>query len=146
MAETLGTLCDKLTVVKLKQWHCDAPPKMESLVLQERQLTEEINEFLASAVDGRIPLGKITFAANKIYKKDGNRVGEVTGALGTVVSQLANVNCQLWHEQEKVYEFEKVAPGEKDLVIKQLALLNLERNKCIEAIDKNLHEMLKARG
>ena len=27
MAETLGSLCDKLTIVKLKQWHTDDPAR-----------------------------------------------------------------------------------------------------------------------
>ena len=145
MAETLGSLCDKLTIVKLKQWHCDAESKMQSLNVQEEQLKEEINEFLALAVSGRIPLEKIIFAANKIFKGEGNDVGAVMGELGAVVSQLAEVNCKIWHEQEKVYEFEKVLPEEKNAVINRLAVLNLERNKCIEAVDKNLFEILKAR-
>ena len=145
MAETLGTLCDKLIVVKLKQWHCDASLKMKSLNLQEGQLKEEIDNFLTSSLQGKIPMEKIIFAANKIFKQEGNEVGEVVGELGAVVSQLAYVNCNIWHEQEKVYEFEKVAAVEKDVVIKQLALLNLERNKCIEAIDKNLYEILRKR-
>jgi hypothetical protein len=46
------------------------------------------------------------------------------------------VNCQLWHEQEKVYEFEKVPAEQKDVVVKGLAILNLKRNKCIDLIDR----------
>jgi hypothetical protein len=145
MAETLGTLCDKLTVVKLKQWHCDEEPKIKSLSLQERQLIEEIDDFLSSSLRGEIPMDKIIFAANKIYKKEGNLIGEVEGALGSVMSQLAYINCNIWHEQEKVYEFDKVIDKDKDIVIKKLALLNLERNKCIEAIDKNLFDILKTK-
>ena len=39
MAETLGSLCDKLTIVKLKQWHSlRAPSRLESLAAQEEQL------------------------------------------------------------------------------------------------------------
>ncbi len=142
MAETLGALCDKLTVVKLKQWHCDEESKMKSLTLQEAQLREEIDDFFESSIQGMIPLEKITFSANKIFKKEGNEIGEILGGLGSIVSQLAYVNCNIWHEQEKVYEFEKVAPEVKDAVIKQLAVLNLERNKCIEAIDKILYNAL----
>ena len=33
MAETLGSLCDKLTVVKLKQFHADDPQRLESLAI-----------------------------------------------------------------------------------------------------------------
>ena len=80
----------------------------------------------------------MTFAANKVFKKEGNEVAEVKGNFGEVFYQLADVNCRLWHEQEKVYEFEAVPVDEKDKVVKQLALLNLERNKCIDAINELL--------
>ena len=43
MAETLGSLCDKLTIVKLKQYHSDDPQRLESLALQAGQLQQEIN-------------------------------------------------------------------------------------------------------
>ena len=114
MAETLGTLCDKLTVVKLKQWHSDNQAKSASLAQQETQLKVEIDEFVALAVSGGIPAGRLTFAANKIFKNEGNKVAEVVGGIGNVMSQLAEVNCKIWHEQEKVYEFEKVLPSEKE--------------------------------
>jgi hypothetical protein len=44
MAETLGSLCDKLTIVKLKEWHSEKQPeRMRSLATQEQQLREEID-------------------------------------------------------------------------------------------------------
>jgi len=43
MAETLGTLADKLTTVKLKLMHTDDPDRMRSLLAQERQLQDEMN-------------------------------------------------------------------------------------------------------
>jgi len=136
MAETLGSLCDKLTIVKLKQWHSEDPERLSSLATQEQQLQSEINEFVNNAISGEIPIKKLVFSANKVFKQDGNYVPDVIGNIGEVFSQLAAVNCNLWHEQEKVYEFEKVPIAEKDLVVKQLALLNLERNKCIDRIDR----------
>jgi hypothetical protein len=142
MAETLGSLCDKLTIVKLKQWHSDDDLKLKSLNLQEQQLTGEIDDFLEKAVAGEIPKSKITFAANKVYEKKGNSINEVEGTIGFVFSELALVNCKIWHEQEKVYFFDKVAAEDKDSVIKQLAILNLERNYCIENIDKTLSNIL----
>lgn len=140
MAETLGALCDKLTVIKLKQWHATDPAAQESLAKQEAQLQQEICDFVTAAVTGQIPAERLTFASNKVYKKENNIVADVLGGVGEVFSRLAAVNCMLWHEQEKVYEFEQVAPEEKDKVVKQLAVLNLERNKCIDAIDKNLQQ------
>lgn len=135
MAETLGMLCDKLTIIKLKQYHTDDKEKLSSLEKQVQQLHSEINEYIADAVNGRIPADRLTFAANKVYKKDGNETAAITGNLGEVMGQLADVNCRLWHEQEKVYDFENVPVTEKDTVVKQLALLNLERNNCIDRIN-----------
>ena len=135
MAETLGSLCDKLTVVKLKQWHNEDDARKLSLDGQEKQLKNEIDEFIASAISGNIPVEKLSFASNKVYKKEGNVVEDVMGSVGEVFSELANTNCELWHEQEFVYEFEKVPADKKDHVVKRLALLNLKRTKCIDGID-----------
>jgi hypothetical protein len=136
MAETLGSLCDKLTVVKLKQWHSTAPARLESLQNQERQLCCEIDDFVRSASSGAMPLERLTFASNKVYKREGNSVTAATGTIGQVFSHLASVNCKLWHEQEKVYDFENVPPEDKNCVVKQIAMLNLERTECVDAIDR----------
>jgi hypothetical protein len=143
MAETLGMLCDKLTIVKLKQYHTEDGQRLASLSSQAAQLQEEIDEYVSDAVQGKIPVERMTFAANKVFKKEGNDVKAVTGNLGEIFYRLADVNCRLWHEQEKVYEFETVAAAEKDAVVKQLALLNLERNKCIDAINGQFMQLIK---
>lgn len=145
MAETLGSLCDKLTIVKLKQFHSEDKERLRSLETQEQQLRNEIDDFVSAAVAGLIPTERLTFAANKVYKQEGNVVAEVLGSIGEVFSQLALVNCTLWHEQEKVYEFEKVPPDEKDKVVKRLALLNLERTKCIDQIDSQFSSIVSKR-
>ncbi|MEG4005493.1 hypothetical protein QUA41_08625 [Microcoleus sp. Pol11C1] len=146
MAETLGSLCDKLTIVKLKQWHSEDEIRLKSLAVQEKQLQQEMNEFISAAISGQIPIARLTFASNKVYKQEGNYVPDVLGSIGEIFSQLAQVNCNLWHEQEKVYEFEKVAASEKDRVVKQLAILNLERNKCIDGIDGNFKALVEKLG
>lgn len=142
MAETLGSLCDKLTIVKLKQWHSEDQTKLGVLNLQEKQLQNEINEFVVDAVTGKIPLCRLTFSSNKIFKQEGNFVPDMKGSISEVFSNLAGVNCKLWHEQEKVYDFESVPIEEKNSVVKQLALLNLERNKCIDSIDKQFQSII----
>ena len=149
MAETLGSLCDKLATVKLKLWHTDDPDRLESLTKQERQLHQEIDEFIAAAIAGEIPIERLTFAANKVYKKDGNVVPEFNGTLGEMFSQLAHTNCKLWHVQERVYEFEAVPPEQKDAVIKELAIVNLERNQSIDQLDhefQRLVEKIRSKG
>ena len=143
MAETLGSLCDKLTVVKLKQFHSNDTERLKSLETQEKQLQEEINEFVTAAVSGRIRVDRLTFAANKVFKKYGNIVSRVTGTIGDVFSKLVEVNCALWHEQEKVYDFEKVPAEDKNTVVKHLALLNLERTQCIDQIDNQFRALIE---
>ena len=142
MAETLGMLCDKLTIAQLKQFHTEDELKSKSLATQINQLQLEINEYVADAIAGKIEPERMTFAANKVFKSDGNNVSDVVGNFGEVFYKLANVNCKLWHEQEKVYEFEKVPINEKDNVVKQLALLNLERNKCIDALNEKFMHLI----
>jgi hypothetical protein len=142
MAETLGSLIDKLTIVKLKEYHSEDEARLISLKKQSGQLQDEINEYITNAAAGLIPLERMSFDANKVFKKEGNDVAEVSGNIAEVMGQLADVNCKLWHEQEKVYEFEVVAAEEKDKVVKNLALLNLERNKCIDKINHLFTEII----
>jgi hypothetical protein len=143
LAETLGSLCDKLTTVKLKRWHTDDPDRLKSLADQEKQLHEEIDEFVSAAIAGHIPLERLTFASNKVYKKDGNVVPELRGSLGENFAQLADTVCKLWHVQERVYEFEAIPMDQKDGVIKELAIVNLERNQCIDRLDEQFRKAVE---
>lgn len=143
MAETLGSLCDKLTIVKLKQWHSEDEQRLRSLDAQQRQLEEEIDTLMHDAASGRVPPERLTFTANKVYKAESNETPEVSGSIGQIVSRLATTNCRLWHEQEKVYDFENVPSEEKDGVVKNLAVLNLERTRCIDAIDGRFRELIE---
>jgi hypothetical protein len=144
MAETLGTLADKLTTVKLKLWHTNDAERMASLKVQEKQLEDEINEFVGAALTGQIPIERLTFAANKVYRKEGNAISDFSGSIGELFSQLAETNCKLWHVQEKVYEFEQIAAAQKDAVIKELAVVNLERNQCIDRLDQEFQKSVSA--
>jgi len=144
MAETLGTLADKLTTVKLKLWHTDDAERIASLKTQEKQLEAEINEFVGAAIGGNIPIERLTFAANKVYKKEGNAIADFSGSIGELFSQLAETNCKLWHVQEKVYEFEQIPAAQKDEVIKELAIVNLERNQCIDRLDQEFQRSVSA--
>lgn len=138
--DTLGMLIDKLTIVKLKQYHGG---DKEPLQVIEHNLLSEIDAFVENAVFGVVPRSKLTAPACKVYKKEGNEmpVQEHHG-LGSLVSELAHVNCELWHVQEKVYDFESVPADKKDEVIRALAVLNLQRNNCIDTIDRKFAEMV----
>jgi hypothetical protein len=144
MAETIGSLCDKLATVKLKLWHTEDADRLLSLRAQEKQLQQEIDEFMGAALCGDIPLERLTFAQNKVYRKEGNIVPEFDGTLGESFAQLAQTVCKLWHVQEKVYEFESIPADQKDGVIKELAIVNLERNQCIDQLDQQFRDLIAA--
>ena len=146
MAETLGMLCDKLTIVRLKLYHTEDHQKLASLQSQSKQLQDEIDHYVSDAVTGKIPIEKLVFDANKVFSGEGNSVDEITGDFGEMITRLADVNCDLWHQQEKVYEFEKVEVSEKNGVVKKLALLNLERNKCIDSINKLFADIIRKKN
>ena len=138
-----------MTIVKLKQWHSDDELKLESLKNQESLLTNEIDKFLENSFSGNISFNNLKFKSNKIYNSSGNEIKEVfDSSIGVVFAGLAEINCKLWHEQEKVYDFESVPNDKKNIVVKKLALLNLERNSYIDQIDnlfsiiiENLHKI-----
>lgn len=142
MAETLGMLCDKLTIIKLKQYHTEDSARLKSLQAQASSLQNEIDEYVRDVFSGRIPIERLTFEANKVYKESGNEISVISGNIGQIISHLADVNCKLWHEQEKVYDFENVPVEEKNSVVKKLAILNLERNKCIDLINQQFREIV----
>ena len=143
MAETLGSLCDKLTIVKLKQYHADDAERLTSLAEQQVNLANEIDDFISKAIAGEIPVNRLTFKANKVFKPEGNETRNFKGTIGEVFAKLADINCLLWHEQEKVFEFETVPAAQKDTVVKKLAILNLERNKCIDEIDNSFKTFIE---
>ena len=140
MAETLGSLCDKLTVVKLKQWHTSDERRSESLACQAGRLAEEIDVYVTDALGGVVDSDRITFPSNKVFDLGEKSLPEVIGSLGHIVSELARVNCELWHEQEKVYEIQRSPESHSDAVhvVRRLGALNLGRTQCIDAIDESL--------
>jgi hypothetical protein len=63
--------------------------------------------------------------------------------LGSLVAELARINCALWHEED-------VARGDDDLAVvrakRAIDKLNQKRNDTIEAIDDLVIAWAKAKG
>ena len=140
MGETLGSLCDKLTIVELKRWHTSTAGRLQTLDQQATQLRDEIDTHLHDAVNGAIDPDRLTFPSNKVFDIGNQALQELKGGLGHVVGELARINCELWHEQEKVYEIQKSPDSHTDAVqiLERLGHLNLERTQCIDTIDTSL--------
>ena len=115
----------------------------ESLAGQQARLEEEIDAFVGAAAGGALPLDRLTFPSNKVYKRDGNAIAEVQGAIGAVFARLAATNCELWHEQEKVYDIDAVPLDQRTPLVKRLAVLNLERTECIDRIDTHFRRLVE---
>jgi hypothetical protein len=143
MAETLGSLCDKLIVVKLKEGHTDDDIKLRSLAEQGKQLSDEIDTYLNDAAHGKILVEKLVFSPNKIYYQQGNEIKAIVDTVGNLVGNLASVNCKLWHVQEQVYTFNQIKPEDKDVVIQTLSKLNLQRNQIIEELDTQFKKIIQ---
>lgn len=134
--DTLGSLCDKLTIVVLKKWHAI---DTEALSLQEKQLQDEIDHYLLMAFSGLIPKEQLTFPEHKSLPPSNM---EAAQDIGSVISQLATVNCEIWHEVDKSYHPELLTNLQKELLIKHLVTLNMDRNRYKEAIDDILSELV----
>ena len=131
--ETLGSLVDKLSIVKLKQFHTDDLNKQGNLGTQENLLIDEINNYICN------PPKNLVIPANKVYS--GVKNFALQGTIGELIEKLIIINCDLWHAQEKVYDFVNVPVDKKDIVIQDIAALNIQRNHCMEAIDKEFEKI-----
>jgi len=142
--ETLGSLIDKLIVVKLKQDHTPAEQiiRIGNLGVQEMELLYEISDYFSDAVHGIIPIGKISVKPCKVHT--GTPMPDVDFTnMGILIAILAQANCEIWHCQEKLYNFKGLSPEEKELVVEMITKENLKRSRCIEGIDMKLLELVK---
>jgi hypothetical protein len=146
VAETLGSLCDKLIITQLKKVHTNDLVRLASIEVRVSVLKEEIDEFLLLAISGKLEANRILVKANKVYDESKFSVSAHSSSIGEAVESLLVVNLALWKEQEKVYNFEQVPADKKDAVIRDLAQLNLDRNALIEKIDETLLNILSKRN
>lgn len=132
--ETLGSLIDKLVVVELKIFHTN-DLLATNLQEQKARLCQEINTFVARATAGKILVDDLAVESNKVYDKD-IKLPMFTGEIGELVSSLCMINCDIWHKVDQSYHVEDLKHHELVELVNNLAVVNLHRNKCIEAIDR----------
>jgi hypothetical protein len=142
LSETLGSLIDKISIVNLKIEHTKDKDKIENLYTQNRNLCEEIEEYINDALLGKVAINKLQIKANKVYDEGKYIIKIDNNSIGNNISQLISCNIKIWREQENIYNFERVPESKKNVVIKNIAELNLERNKLIELIDQEFVKIL----
>ena len=154
MAETLGSLIDKLSIKNLRYWHLDEDSqardvsdpqkqalmdKMELVDRQRKELLEEIDVFLTSALAGEV---RIRDEKVKLYKNLNVTSAKDVNRLGEAVSKLAMSNIQLWHLEDEVRRED--LPDTDIVKTKQkIDTNNQERNNFMDKVDEILENFVK---
>jgi len=154
MAETLGSLIDKLSIKNLRYWHLDEAAqardasdlqkqelmdKMELVDRQRKDLLEEIDVFLSSALAGEV---RIRDEKVKLYKSLNVTSAENVNHLGEAVSKLAMSNVKLWHLEDEVRR-EDLPDTDIVKTKRKIDTNNQERNNFMDKVDEILENFVK---
>jgi hypothetical protein len=154
MAETLGSLIDKLSIKNLRYWHLDEDSqarvasdpqkqelmaKMELVDRQRKELLEEIDAFLTSALAGKV---RIRDEKVKLYKNLNVTSAEDVKNLGEAVSKLAMSNIKLWHLEDEVRR-EDLPDIDVVRIKRTIDTNNQERNNFMDKVDEILENFVK---
>ena len=150
MAETLGSLVDKLSIKNLRIWHLDEvlendqDSKLEEfqtkrdLAHRQRQdLIKEIDSFIDAALRGEV---RIRDEKIKMYTNTNVSSSETIKALGNAISELACRNIKLWHLEDEVRRTD--LPDATIVQTKRkIDATNQERNDLIDKVDQILSKL-----
>ncbi len=154
MAETLGSLIDKLSIKNLRYWHLDEDAqardvsdpqkkelvaKMELVDRQRKELSEEIDAFLNAALASEV---RIRDEKVKLYKNLNVSSLEGLNRLGETVSKLAMSNIKLWHLEDEVRR-EDLPDSEIVKIKRTIDTNNQERNNFMDKVDEILEGSVK---
>jgi hypothetical protein len=147
MAETLGSMVDKLTIKEIRGFHLQEmldskdnkfsvdqiKEKLKILESQKKDLIAEIDGFVVLASQGKI---RVTDEKLKIYnavKDIGNIPQEIN--IGQAISGLATKNLELWHLEDEARrkDVDLSYIGE---VKRKIDLTNQQRNDFMDKIDR----------
>jgi hypothetical protein len=147
MAETLGSLVDKLSIKNLRIWHLDealeesSGPKRQELQAkrdladrQRQELAKEIDVFLGAALRGEV---RIRDEKIKMYTNTNVSSSEAIKELGSAVSELACRNIKIWHLEDEVRRTD--LPDATIVQTKRkIDTTNQERNDLMDKVDEIL--------
>ena len=154
MAETLGSLIDKLSIKNLRYWHLDedaqtkdaSDPQKEELIgkmklvdRQRKEVLQEIDVFLAAAFAGKV---RIRDEKVKLYKNFNVTSSEDLNNLGETVSKLAMSNIKLWHLEDEVRQ-EDLPDADIVKIKRTIDTNNQERNNFMDKVDEILENFVK---
>ena len=145
MAETLGSLVDKLSIKNLRIWHLEEALDKDSgseelkakrdLADKQRQnLVKEINGFLVSALQGKVCIRDEKI---KMYTNTNVSSSDSVKKLGEAVSELAFRNIKLWHCEDEVRRTD-LEDSEIVKIKRLIDTTNQERNDLMDKVDQIL--------
>jgi len=155
MAETLGSLVDKLTIKSIRQQTLqkmieakeakfskgDLGEKLELVIKQIGALNEEIDTYLTKAFAGEVPLRDEKI---KLYNKPEiiGKIGEVS-KVSEAIEGLAQKNWELWQLEDEARR-EDVSLEYIGEVKRKIDVVNQSRNDFIDRIDLLFEEKIKS--
>ncbi|HUW23781.1 MAG TPA: DUF4254 domain-containing protein [bacterium] len=141
MAETLGSLVDKLTIKNIRLNNLrkkGSKKKIDIVQSQRKELIEEMNQFLARALKRKV---KLKDEKVKLYKQP--KVEEkILATLGALVDRLCQKNMQLWHLEDEARRSD-VNDAYIGRIKRKIDITNLSRNDLIDRIDELLERKVK---
>jgi hypothetical protein len=149
MAETLGSLVDKLSIKNLRIWHIEEALEVEGMpaleleelkakrdlaVKQRQGLMAEVDGFLGAALRGEV---QIRDEKIKMYTNTNVSPSDGVKALGEAVSELAFRNIKLWHLEDEARRTD--LPDATIVQTKRkIDSTNQERNNLMDKVDEIL--------
>ena len=154
MAETLGSLVDKLAIKSIREFHIkkilqsvklgvskkELNNKFKILISQKKALIKEIQEFIVAAANDKVILREDKL---KLYNKPDivGKIGKVK-SVAEAIDSLAKKNLQLWNLEDEARRQDK--PLSYIGRIKQkIDISNQQRNDLIDAVDELLEKIIR---
>ena len=154
MAETLGSLVDKLAIKSIREFYLkkmvgsrssrfsrpQLKEKLRVLKKQKKLLLSEVEEFIIWAAKGNTVLKEEKL---KLYNKP-----QLVGKIGAVnfiskaIDELSKKNLELWHLEDEARR-EDVSLAYIGRVKKKIDFANQQRNDLIDKIDELFKKKIK---
>jgi transcription initiation factor TFIIIB Brf1 subunit/transcription initiation factor TFIIB len=143
LSETLGSLVDKLAIKNIRLYNLrkerrKSKKKIDIVESQRNDLIDEINQFLAQALKGKV---KLRDEKVKLYRQP--KVEEkISETLGALVDRLCERNSELWHLEDEARR-SNVDDTYIGRIKRKVDVANQSRNDLIDQIDELLEKKIK---
>lgn len=153
MAETLGSLVDKLSIKNLRLWHLDEAieargkshpdlaqlhAKRELVDRQRMELADEIDAFVSAALQGKV---KIRDEKVKLYQNRNVVSADAIVDMGQAIGELTVRNIRLWHLEDEVRRPD-ISNAEVVACKRKIDTANQERNDLMDKVDEILEKQV----